>query len=150
MGPSEEDLARRAWRAMSAIVLDHDRKDDVSKELDLSWARVRALQRLAAEPQTMRALAELLVADPPYVTLIVDELEKRGLAKRVTHLKDRRAKLVQLTASGRAAARRAQKMLDKPPAALLDLPFQELSRLVKTLERVHESPDPPPAGRPGR
>ena len=71
---------RRAWRAMSGLVLDHDRKEAVSRELGLSFARVRALRRLAAEPLTLRALAELLVADPPYVTLIVDDLEKRGLA----------------------------------------------------------------------
>ena len=64
---------------MSDLVLDHDRKVAVSEALGLSFARVRALRRLAAEPLTLRALAELLAADPPYVTLIVDDLEKRGL-----------------------------------------------------------------------
>jgi DNA-binding MarR family transcriptional regulator len=130
----EPELARRAWRAMSDIVLDHDRKDAVSQALDLSWARVRALQRLAAQPQTLRALAALLVADPPYVTLIVDDLEERGLAQRVPHPEDRRAKLVQLTPAGRASAARAQAMLDEPPEALLDLPPEDLAALVRTLE----------------
>jgi DNA-binding MarR family transcriptional regulator len=134
----DDDLARRAWRAMSNIVLDHDRKDVVSDALGLSWARVRALQRLAAEPQTMRALAELLVADRPYVTLIVDDLEERGLANRIPHPADRRVKLVQLTKVGRASAARAQEMLDQPPAALLELPPKQLAALVRTLEAVHE------------
>jgi DNA-binding MarR family transcriptional regulator len=138
MGRRDTDLARRAWRAMSDIVLDHDRKDAVSHALDLSWARVRALQRLAAQPQTLRALAELLVADPPYVTLIVDDLEKRGLAQRIPHPEDRRAKLVQLTAAGRANAARAQAMLDEPPGALLDLAPEDLEALVRTLEIVQE------------
>jgi DNA-binding MarR family transcriptional regulator len=138
MAPREEDLARRAWRAMSDIVLDHDRKDAVSQELDLSWARVRALQRLAGQPQTLRALAELLVADPPYVTLIVDDLEQRGLAQRVPHPEDRRAKLVQLTPAGRASAARAQAMLDEPPSAVLDLPRNDLAALVHTLELLQQ------------
>jgi DNA-binding MarR family transcriptional regulator len=123
---------------MSAIVLDHDRKDAVSQALELSWARVRALQRLVAQPQTLRALAELLVADPPYVTLIVDDLEQRGLAKRVPHPADRRAKLVQLTAAGRASVARAEEMLGEPPAALRALASAELAALVSTLDRVQE------------
>ena len=44
-GRPDADLARRAWRAMSDVVLDHDRKLAVSQALGLSWARVRALRR---------------------------------------------------------------------------------------------------------
>jgi DNA-binding MarR family transcriptional regulator len=138
MGRADRELARRAWRAMSEIVLDHDRKHAVSEALGLSWARVRALQRLDAQPQTQRALADLLVADPPYVSLILDDLEERGLAQRIPHPEDRRAKLVQLTAAGRASAARAQAMLDEPPEALLDLPPKDLSALVRTLELLKQ------------
>ena len=86
MGGADDDLARRAWRAMSDVVLDHDRKDAVSEALGLSFARVRALRRLAAEPLTLRALADRLAADPPYVTLIVDDLREAragGGARRI-------------------------------------------------------------------
>ena len=134
MAGADPDLARAAWRAMSGLVLDHDRKEAVSRELGLSFARVRALRRLAAEPVTLRALAELLVADPPYVTLIVDDLEKRGLATRTTHPEDRRAKLVALTDAGQAAAARAQAILDEPPAALRDVPDEDLAALLRVLE----------------
>jgi DNA-binding MarR family transcriptional regulator len=136
MGGSDEDLARRAWRAMSDIVLDHDRKVTVSAALGLSFARVRALGRLAAQPRTLRELAEQLAADPPYVTLIVDDLEKRGLVQRLPHPEDRRAKLVQLTAAGRAAAERAAAILDEPPAALRDVPAEDLAALLGVLERL--------------
>lgn len=129
---------------MSDIVLDHDRKDAVSQALDLSWARIRALQWLAAQPHTLRELAELLVADPPYVTLIVDDLEERGLAQRIPHPQDRRAKLVQLTAGGRASAARAQAMLDEPPAAVLDLAPGDLVSLVRTLELIRQHDADPP------
>jgi len=133
---TDADLARRAWRTMSDIVLDHDRKDAVSHALGLSFARVRALRRLAAHPLTLRELAERLAADPPYVTLIVDDLEERGLVQRMPHPKDRRAKLVQLTPSGRAAAARADAILDEPPAALRDVPAKDLAALLRVLERL--------------
>ncbi len=73
----DTDLARRAWRAMSELVQDQDRKVAVSEALGVSWARVLLLRWLAAEPHTLRAIAEWLAADPPYVTLMVDDLEKR-------------------------------------------------------------------------
>ena len=135
-GGADTDLARRAWRAMSQIALDHDRKVAVSQALGLSWARVLALRRLAAQPHTLRALAEQLAADPPYVTLIVDDLEERGLVRRMPHPGDRRAKLVELTAAGRAAAARADAILDEPPAALRDAPAEDLQALLRVLERL--------------
>jgi DNA-binding MarR family transcriptional regulator len=133
---AEDDLARRAWRAMSGVVHDHDRKLAVSQALGLSWARVLTLRRLASEPQTLRALAEWLTADPPYVTLIVDDLEQRRLVRRKPHPEDRRAKLVQLTVAGRAAAARAEAILGEPPAALRELPAKELAALLRALEHV--------------
>ena len=136
MGGADDDLARRAWRAMSGVVLDHDRKDAVSEALGLSFARVRALRRLAAEPLTLRALADRLAADPPYVTLIVDDLQKRGLVARTPHPEDRRSKLVALTDAGRAAAARADAILDEPPAALREVPAADLAALVRVLERL--------------
>jgi DNA-binding MarR family transcriptional regulator len=136
MGDADADLARRAWRAMSDVVLDHDRKIAVSQALGLSWARVLTLRRLAAEPLTLRALAERLASDPPYVTLMVDDLEQRGLVKRKPHPEDRRAKLVQLTAAGRATAARADAILDEPSAALRDLPAEDLATLLRVLEQL--------------
>jgi DNA-binding MarR family transcriptional regulator len=136
MGDADADVARRVWRAMSHIVLEHDRKVAVSEALGLSFARVRALRRLATQPLTLRALAERLAADPPYVTLIVDDLEERGLVQRMPHPEDRRAKLVELTAAGRAAAARADAILDEPPAALRDVPAEDLADLLRVLERL--------------
>lgn len=131
-----EDLARDAWRAMSDLVLDHDRKGAVADALGLSFARVRALRRLVDAPLTLRALAERLAADPPYVTLMIDDLEKRGLVRRTPHPEDRRAKLVALTDAGRAAAARADAILDEPPAGLRDVPAADLAALLRVLDRL--------------
>jgi DNA-binding MarR family transcriptional regulator len=136
MDAERADLARRVWRAMSDLVLDHDRKLAVSEALGLSWARVLALRRLAEQPLTLSALADRMASDPPYVTLMVDDLEKRGLVQRKPHPGDRRAKLVKLTAAGRGAAARADAMLDEPPAALRELPAKELAALLRALEHA--------------
>jgi DNA-binding MarR family transcriptional regulator len=135
-GDANADLARRAWRAVTEIALDRDRKIAVSEALGLSWTRVLALRRLAVQPQTLRALAERLSADPPYVTLMIDDLEERGLVRRMPHPEDRRAKLVELTARGRAAAARADAILDEPPAELREAPEKELATLLRVLERL--------------
>ena len=139
MAEGDSDLARRAWRAMLDVVLDHDRKIAVSEALGVSWARVRALQRLADQPHTLSELAEQLAADRPYVTLIVDGLEERGLVQRTPHPEDRRAKLVALTAAGRAAAEHADAILDEPPAALHDVPAKDLEAVLRVLERLADS-----------
>jgi DNA-binding MarR family transcriptional regulator len=136
MGGPDPDLARRAWHAMSEIALDRDRKVAVSAALGLSWTRVLALRRLATQPHTQRELAERLAADPPYVTLILDDLEARRLVRRTPHPKDRRAKLVELTAAGHAAAARADAILDEPPAALHDAATDDLAALLRVLERL--------------
>jgi DNA-binding MarR family transcriptional regulator len=133
MSPTD---AERAWRAMSDLVLNQDRKAAVSEALGLSFARVRALRRLAGGPLTLRALAAKLLADPPYVTLIVDDLEQRGLVRREPHPEDRRAKLVRLTPEGEAAAARADAILGEPPAGLRDLPPDDVATLLRLLERV--------------
>jgi DNA-binding MarR family transcriptional regulator len=131
-----DDLARRAWRAMSQIAHDLDRKLAVSEALGVSWLRVLALRRLARGPHTLRALADGLAADPPYVTLIVDDLERRELVARKPHPEDRRAKLVELTDAGRAAAARAEAILDEPPAAMRDVAPEDLAAMLRVLDRL--------------
>lgn len=136
MADGDPALARRAWRAMSELALDRDRKVAVADALGLSWTRVLAVRRLAVDPLTQRELAERLSADPPYVTLMIDDLEERGLVRRKPHPTDRRAKLVELTASGRAAAARADAILDEPPAELHDVPDADLEAVLRVLERL--------------
>ena len=134
--PSGSEAAARAWHLMSLLVLDEDRRATVAAALGMSFARTRALRRLAEGPLTLRDLAAHLTTDAPYATLMVDDLEDRGLAERTVHPQDRRAKLVQLTPAGHAAAARAQQILDEPPAALSALDPTDLQALLAILERV--------------
>ena len=127
-----------SWRAMRELVLGHDRREAVADALGLSFARVRALLKLAVRPATLRELAALLGTDAPYATVIVDDLEARGYVVRTVDARDRRAKLVSLTDAGRAAAAEAQRLLDEPPAALRALPADDLAALSRILAAARD------------
>jgi DNA-binding MarR family transcriptional regulator len=133
---SQTDPARRAWSAMCDLVLDNERRREVSDAVDLSFGRIRALRRIARTPMTMGELAAKLGIDPPYATLVVDELERQGLVERRPHPKDRRAKLVATTARGAAIAHEAEEILNRPPVGLTSLSASELESLATILEHA--------------
>ena len=124
------------WLLMSDLVLDHNRRREVSDELGISFARARAVRRVARKPMPMGELAASLGIDPPNATVMVDDLEAQGLVRRRPHPTDRRAKVVEATRKGKALARRADMILATPPPALGDLGAEELEALRRILERV--------------
>ena len=73
------------------------------------------------------------------MTIVVDELERRGLVERRPHPTDRRVKLVATTARGTATARRANEILDRLPAGLAGLAEPEVEELARILEAVARS-----------
>jgi DNA-binding MarR family transcriptional regulator len=122
---------------MRTLVLEvHDRRAAVSEALDLSFSRARALTRLVAGPLTMRELAGRLGTDPPYTTVVVDDLERRGLVRRSTSPDDRRVKIVTLTEAGARAAAVAEEILSEPPPALAALDAGDLAELTRILNRL--------------
>jgi len=128
-----EDLAREVWKLMSELVLDHQRRREVAEAVGLSFARTRAVRRVAAKPLSMGELAALLGIDRPNATVLVDELEEQGLVRRRPHPTDRRAKLVEATAKGQKLAKRANEILDRPPEALSALGAEDLEALRRVL-----------------
>lgn len=131
-----EQAAGEAWRLLRALVLNHERRQEVSAALGLSFNRVRALRALAAEPLTMGQLAGVLTTDAPYTSVMVDDLVRRGLVERSLAPADRRIRLVGLTAAGRRIAVAASAILDRPPEALAGAPAAELDQLVDLLRRL--------------
>jgi DNA-binding MarR family transcriptional regulator len=137
MRDEEYERAAAVWRAMLALVHErHDRRKEVCEALDLSFVRVKALRRLAGEPMTMRELAGRLQTDAPYTTLVVDDLERRGLVLREPHPSDRRAKLVTATELGRREAARAEEILTQPPPQMLALDPAELDELARLVAKL--------------
>lgn len=138
--PRSTPQAAQVWRAMLALVHErNDRRKEVCEALDMSFVRVKALRRIAVEPLTMRELAARLQTDAPYTTLVVDDLEKRGLVLREPHPADRRAKLVTATEAGRAAAAQAEDILAEPPPQMLELSAQDVATLARIIAKL-ESP----------
>ena len=135
----EGDAASRVWAIMCDLVLDNQRRREVSDALGLPFGRIRALRRIAAPPKTMGEVAAALGVDAPYATLVVDELERQGLVERRPHPTDRRVKLVATTSRGTAAARRANEILGRPPAGLAALAEPELQELARVLGALVES-----------
>jgi DNA-binding MarR family transcriptional regulator len=121
---------------MADLVLDNQRRREVSEQTGVSFGRMRALRRIAGRPMPMRELAGLLGVDPPNLTPLVDDLERSGLVERQAHPTDRRIKLVVATPEGAALAQRAEEILDRPPAGLVNLPPDEMETLVRILARV--------------
>jgi DNA-binding MarR family transcriptional regulator len=135
------ELAAEIWRQMSDLVLDQDRRRQVSEAMGLSFIRIKVLRRVAKLPLTLRELSAKLGIDPPYTTVVVQDLAERGLVERVAHPTDRRAKLVTVTPAGRQAAARAEAILREPPAGLLSLPAATLQELARTLRAIQPVSD---------
>jgi DNA-binding MarR family transcriptional regulator len=128
--------SREVWLLLSDLVLDNGRRREVAEALGLSFGRARALRRLARQPMSMGELAAALGIDPPNATVVVDDLESLGLARRRPHPTDRRAKVVETTRKGKEMARRADAILGTPPPALSALSTDDLETLRRILESV--------------
>jgi len=124
------------WEIMRELVLSNERRKEVSDALGMSLARVKALRRIEASPMAMGELASLLSMDAPYMTVVVDDLERQGLVERKPHPTDRRAKVVQATPAGQRAAREARGILNRPPDELAALPPEQLEALLGALRAV--------------
>jgi DNA-binding MarR family transcriptional regulator len=136
MSEERETAAREAWLLMSDLVLDNERRREVADALGISFGRARTVRRLARRPMSMRELADALGIDPPNATVVVDDLEARGLVRRRPHPTDRRAKLVEATRKGKEVARRADAILATPPRALSALGADDLAALRRILSSV--------------
>lgn len=131
---SRDATAAQAWQAMRALVTDrYDRRKKVCDALGMSFVRAKALRRLSGGPMTMRELAAALGTDPPYTTVVVDDLERRGLVTRTVRAGDRRSKIVTITSAGAGHAQLAEQILGDPPGPVRRLPDADLEALARIL-----------------
>jgi DNA-binding MarR family transcriptional regulator len=83
-------------------------------------------------PVSQRALVDRLQLDKSSMVLIIDELERQGLAERRRNERDRRSYDVHLTAAGRDRLATAERVTEQVMAELL-APLSTADR-----ERLHE------------
>ncbi|WP_322658030.1 MarR family winged helix-turn-helix transcriptional regulator [Streptomyces justiciae] len=95
---------------------------------------------LKSEPAGMSELGEPLGLSPRNMTVLVDGLEKEGLVRRVTHPRDRRIRLVELTPAGRQVVEQELAPSQAAAAALFDdFTSEERSELLRLLAKVGDS-----------
>lgn len=94
-------------------------------------------------PQTQKALGQRLKIDPTTMVSLIDDLEQKKLVSREKNLKDRRAYLVTLTASGKTLYEGSDKQLDLLEDELLAaLSKSERETLRRLLTRLYMSFSP--------
>ena len=132
------DPTQDVWALMHGFVDAHSRRGDLADALGfrLGAGRGKVLFQLRHGPMTLSQLAEVIAADAPYTTLIVDKLEAHGLVQRLPHPEDRRRKLVTLTTAGQEAIATADAILLRPPPAFGALPAEDLEQLTRLLTRL--------------
>jgi DNA-binding MarR family transcriptional regulator len=130
--------AGRVWAAMRDLADSYPSKEVLREALNLGRGsgRVKALLWLAEGPLSLSELASAVSVDAPYATLIVDNLEERGLVERRPDPGDRRRKLVALTAEGKEAAQRALRIKREPPPGFASLSAADLDTLEELMRRL--------------
>ena len=131
------DAAREAWLALVGLVYPPPFLA-IAREHDLRPAAFGAM-RMLDEPRTMSEIASFLHCDNSNVTGIVDVLEERGLARRRPSERDRRVKLIELTAAGRRLREKLTEAVERPPEWLLGLSESDQAALRDLLERAADA-----------
>jgi DNA-binding MarR family transcriptional regulator len=135
------DDGDRAWQSLVALVMDNmgDFRRQVADATGLPFSRFRALRRLDDAPLTLRALAESMGTDAPAATVMVNDLEARGLVRREPHPEDKRAKVVSLTPEGRRVLRAGRGVEQRAPARFEALTAEDVADLTRIVARLRGS-----------
>jgi DNA-binding MarR family transcriptional regulator len=118
-----------------APLLERFRAEGMARQ-GLTQPRARLLRTLDENgPQVMSSLSRALDITPRAVTGLVDGLEGDGLVRRCEHPHDRRATIVELTASGRRTCREMRDGHERLSAEILG--GQSERDLAASLRVVH-------------
>jgi DNA-binding MarR family transcriptional regulator len=128
----------QAWPALVGLIMQQRwRWADVAEQLGISQAGLRGLLAIDPDqPRSMGDLARELNCDRSYVTSIVDDLERAGLAERRVAAEDRRVKTIALTPAGRRALGTVRNSLMKPPAELAALTVAQQRTLANLVRKA--------------
>jgi DNA-binding MarR family transcriptional regulator len=137
-GAKGKDPAGEAWGLLADLVYPPPFLPIV-RELGLRPASFGTLRALD-EPRSMSEIAAVLHCDNSNVTGIVDGLEERGLVRRTASERDRRVKLIALTAEGRRVRARLLRAMEKSPDWLSGMSAADQRALRDLLRRVKREP----------
>jgi DNA-binding MarR family transcriptional regulator len=136
--PVETTTVDDVWRLLTHLVMDtRDQwKRTVTERTGMPFSRIRVLRRLRPGPLSVKDLARAATMDAPATTVVVNDLEQRGLVVREIDPANRRCKLVTLTPAGDAVCDLAMTTPDPPPDSLSALSPAELRALHDLLRKI--------------
>ncbi|HEX3333604.1 MAG TPA: MarR family transcriptional regulator [Acidimicrobiales bacterium] len=143
-------LAEDAFERLRRIAFEGEHVERMAAlglRMKLSPGVIKTLMRLnRADGVSMGDMARAIGCDPSYITALVDDLDARGLARRVPAPDDRRVKIIVLTEAGRKLATEIDGVLSVPPSAFAALSQSELRQLRTLLDKVLAATDRGGAG----
>ncbi|MFE3983356.1 MarR family winged helix-turn-helix transcriptional regulator [Nocardia tengchongensis] len=136
--PDDTPTTDQVWRQLTHLVMDtrDGWKRAVVERTGMPFSRIRILRRLLPGPLTAKELARAATMDAPATTVVVNDLEERGLVTREIDPANRRTKLISLTAAGRKTVADALATPDPAPAELADLTPADLRTLHQILRKL--------------
>jgi DNA-binding MarR family transcriptional regulator len=144
---NREDPAQEAWELLWKVMqANKPRLMALAQEMGLAPMQLHALRLIEpGDGVPMSSLAGKLFCDASNVTGIVDRLEARGLIERRPSAKDRRVKLLVLTAEGARMRETAYRQMTTPPAAIAELPVKHQRALRDALRAAAGATEGAPA-----
>ncbi|MDF0529558.1 MarR family transcriptional regulator [Tsukamurella sp. 8F] len=133
-----DDTPDEVWALLTHAVMERRGafRRAAAERAGLPFSRVRVLKRLRRGPMTIGRIAESADMDAPAATVAVNDLVERGLVDRTPDPHDRRARLVSLTAAGRATVADAVSPPGIAPPELEALTTDELRVLADIARRL--------------
>lgn len=133
------------FAAMASLMRAHQQMtasmDELLKAHELTRTGFLLLSTLRIARAHSRPLGQLgrqMMVHPTTVTLVIDQLEKRGLVRRTRHATDRRTILAELTSAGLAAVTGASEDLAGKQFGLGGIDAEQAGRLTEVLRVVRE------------
>ena len=125
-------------RAQTAVFKDFG--EVVGSEEDITPGLFGMMQVIAANPGLSQSrLAEAMDVDRSTIVTVIHQLEARGLVRRVPSRRDKRSHSLHVTAGGRQAMRRMEKLVLRHEAEVASvLSAEERETLVRLLIRLYE------------
>jgi DNA-binding MarR family transcriptional regulator len=140
------------WRAADLLMGLHNRHTADAYQLSPSGRQILAVVEGAGEPLEPSVIAQRLLITTGSVTSLLDNLEKRGLIRRLPHAEDRRKILIDITPAAQTIVDELLPSLharerDVMSAALSANEQRELLRLVAKVQDAALAAQSAPAPR---
>ncbi len=112
-----------------------------ASDMDLTFEMLQVLSFLWSRPGlNQQEIASLLHKDKASVTYLVDNLSKRGLVERARDEKDRRNKIIILTARGLALKKKRRPWIDEMfMVAGKDIKTEDLKYGIQLFEKIRNN-----------